>query len=414
MRRVVVTGMGFVSPLGDDKERLIANLQAGHSAVGEITLFDTTDFKVKHACECKDFEPEVYFDPKEIKRLDRVNMFGIVAARKALQDSGLQLKDYAPHRVCAHIASGIGGLNTIEAEATKGALKGYRRISPFFIPMSIANMTAAHIAIDLGIHGYVGCPVTACAASNNALLDAYNSICYDDADIAFAGGSEASINQLGIGGFAAMRALSVSTDPNRSSIPFDKERDGFVMGEGSAVLILEEREQALARGAHIYGEIIGGAMTCDANHITAPSPEGEWAAQAMNMAMKRGNVEPHEVDYINAHGTSTPLNDAIETKAIRAALGDAADSVHVSSSKSMTGHLLGASGALEAIITLLAMQEGFVPPTVNYQVSDEACDLNITPNQAVKKDIFVAMSNALGFGGHNVSILFQKGDNTHV
>lgn len=408
MRHVVITGFGVVSPIGDTKAELIAAMRDAKSAVADITLFDTDGWRSHLACECKHFDPKEHFTAKSLRRLDRVNQFGMVAARRALADSGLDLGACDPLRVGAFISSGIGGLGTIEREAEKGNNSGYDRISPFFIPMAIANMTAAQVAIDLGVHGNVGCPVSACAASNHALADAARNIRAGESDIIFAGGAEASINRLGVGGFSAMKALSTSDDPARASIPFDRERSGFVMGEGAAVLVLEEAEHARARGAHVYGELAGWGITCDANHITAPAEGGFWAAEAMRLALQNAAVEAQDVDYINAHGTGTLLNDAVETAAVKRALGEHAYHTHLSSTKSLTGHLLGAAGAIEAVLTLLAMQEGFVPPTANYRVPDPECDLNITPNVPVEKDITVALSNALGFGGHNVSLLFKK------
>ncbi|MDO5712808.1 MAG: beta-ketoacyl-ACP synthase II [Tissierellia bacterium] len=407
MRRVVVTGLGFVTPLGNDVDTLVKHLKDGYCAVDFIKGYDVEKLKVKIACEAKDFDPLDYFTKKEIRRMDRVNMFGIVASRFAQEDSGLDFSQYPPTRIAIMMASGIGGIDTIEKESFKAFEKGFSKISPFFTPTVITNMTAAQVAIDLGIHGYVGCPVTACAASANAILDGYRSIKDGYHDVVLAGGSEASINGLGIGGFTSMRALNEENNPNRASIPFDKERSGFVMGEGSVVLVLEELEKAKARGAKIYGEILGGAMTCDANHITAPDESGKWVRLAMTEAMRIGHISLEDVDYINTHGTSTPLNDKIETKAIKDTFGELANQLYVSSTKSMTGHLLGASGSLEAMISLLAIQNNFIPPTVNYKVPDPECDLNITPNTSIEKDINIALSNSLGFGGHNVCLALK-------
>ncbi|RVU54831.1 beta-ketoacyl-ACP synthase II [Anaerosphaera multitolerans] len=407
MRRVVVTGMGFISPIGNDIKTLWKNVKEGNSAVDFIEGFDTSDLRVKVACQCRDFNPSDYFNKKDQRRTDRVNQFGIAAARNAKEDSKIDLNDFEPTRVGIMVASGIGGLDTIETETIKASQKGFDKISPFFIPMVIANMTAAQIAIELGVHGYVGCPVTACASANNAILDGYRSIVDGYNDVVFAGGAEASINHLGIGGFSSMRALNESNDIKRSSIPFDKERAGFVMGEGAGVLVLEELNSALKRGAKIYGEIVGGAITCDANHITAPEENGIWASMAMEQAVKNSGMTLEDVDYINAHGTSTPLNDKIETKAVKNTFKDHAYNLKLSSTKSMTGHLLGASGAIEAIITLLAIENSFIPPTVNYLVEDEECDLNIVPNKGIEQDIKLALSNSLGFGGHNITIAMK-------
>lgn len=411
MKRVVVTGMGFISPIGNSIETLWDSVKKGKSAVDYIDGFDTSQLRVKVACQCKDYDPSDYFDKKEQRRTDRVNQLGVAAARNAKEDSGIDLDNYDPSRVSVMVSSGIGGLNTIETETIKASVKGFDKISPFFIPMVIANMTAAQIAIELGVHGYVGCSVTACASSSNSILDGYRSIVDGYNDVVFAGGAEASINRLGIGGFSSMRALNESNDIKRSSIPFDKERSGFVMGEGSGVLVLEELESALKRGANIYGEIVGASMTCDANHITAPEKNGTWAALAMEQAVKNSGMKLTDVDYINAHGTSTPLNDKIETKAVKKAFKDHAYDLKLTSTKSMTGHLLGASGAIEAIITLLAIKNSFIPPTVNYLVEDEDCDLDVVPNMGVDREIKLALSNSLGFGGHNVSIAMKGYEN---
>ncbi len=409
MKRAMVTGLGVMSPLGMDLAQVTARLRAGQAAVDDISLFDAAGFRAHLACECRDFVPGDHFSSKELRRTDRVNQMALVAARQAVAHAALDLSAVDSSRVAVSVSSGIGGLNTIETEAIKGAEKGFDRLSPFFIPAAIANMSASHIAIEWGLHGSASCPVVACAASNQAIAEAARLIRSGEADVVLCGGAEASINRLGIGGFQAMKALSEKDDPSRASIPFDGERDGFVMGEGAAILILESEAHARARGAQIWGEVAGWGMTCDASHITAPEPEGTWAALAMSQALKMAGAAPEKVDYINCHGTSTPLNDATETKVIRKALGSLADTVSVSSTKSMTGHLLGAAGALEAVITLLAMHHSFVPPTVNYRVPDPACDLNITPNVAVEKDMQLALSNALGFGGHNVTLCLRAG-----
>lgn len=407
MKRVVVTGIGFVSPIGNDIETLTNNLRNGKCGISEITLYDDPDLKVKFAGQCKDYDPKEYFNTKEMRRLDRVNQFGIIAARKAVEDSEIDFNQYEDDRVAVLVASGIGGLETIERESLKAFERNFTKISPMFIPMVIANMTSAHIAIEFDIHGTVSCPITACASSNTAILDGYRMIKDGYADVVVAGGAEASITRLGIGGFSSMRALNESETVDRASIPFDLERSGFVMGEGGAILILEDYDSAKKRNAKIYGEIAGGYSTCDASHITAPEPEGKYAAKAMEMAIKDAGLKASDIDYINAHGTSTPMNDKTETKAIKATLGEHVNKVSVSSTKSMTGHLLGASGAIEAIISLLAMKNSFVPPTINHRVSDPECDLDITANESKVKEIKVAMSNSLGFGGHNVSIIMK-------
>ncbi|MGO3752273.1 MAG: beta-ketoacyl-ACP synthase II [Peptoniphilaceae bacterium] len=408
MSRVVITGLGFVSPLGSEKEELIKNLRNGKNGISEITLFDKGDLKVKFAAECKDFNFEDYFSKKELKRMDRVNTFGVIAARKAIEDSEINLENFNSEKVGVMVSSGIGGLGTLEKESFKAYDRGLSRISPFFIPMVIGNMTSAQIAIDLKIHGYVGCPVTACAGSSNAILDGYRSIKDGYNEVVLVGGAEASINSLGIGGFASMKALSESQDINRTSIPFDKERNGFVMGEGGAILVLESLDSAKSRKAKIYGEIVGASMTTDASHITAPDHEGKYAALSMKNAIYEKGYSIEDVDYINAHGTSTFLNDKIETLAIKKVFGVLSKNINISSTKSMTGHLLGASGSLELIITSLAMEESFIPPTINYKVFDPDCDLNISPNKAIEKEIKMAISNSLGFGGHNVCIAIRR------
>ena len=408
-KRVVITGMGAVSPIGNTIDEIYENLVKGYCAVDKITRYNTLEQKVKLACEVKDFKPEKYLDSKTIKRIDLVNQFGIVATYKALEDSNIKidkLKDL--NRCGVLVSSGIGGLSSIQKEIVKGSKKGYDRISPFFITSSITNMTAALIAIELGFHGYCNCPVTACAGGTNAIGDAFRSIKNGYQDLIFAGGSEASIIESGIGGFTSMKALSTSNDKNRASIPFDKERSGFVMGEGAGILVLEELEHAKKRGAKIHAELIGYGVTCDANHITAPDSEGKFASLSMSQAVEEGNISLEEIDYINAHGTSTPLNDKYETKAIKNLFKNHAYKLKVSSTKSMTGHLLGASGALEAIITVLSLKNSYIPPTVNYKIKDENCDLNIVANKGIYENIKYAISNSLGFGGHNGSLLIKK------
>lgn len=408
MRRVVITGLGAVSPIGSTKEEILKSLKEGKCAVDFVKNIDTSDLSVKIACECSDFDPLLYFSKKDIKRLDRVNQFAIVAARKALEDSKLNLENMDPLKVGVVFSSGIGGLNTLEKETLLAGQRGFDRISPFFIPMVITNMSASHIAIDLKIHGHVTCPVTACAGSSNAILEAYRNIKDGYTDIIFAGGSEASINHLGLGGFASMRALNETLDINRASIPFDKERSGFVMGEGAAVIVLEELENAKKRNAHIYGEIIGTGISCDAGHITAPDSTGEYVKLAMESAINEAGIKKEDVKYINAHGTSTPLNDKTETKAVKRTFEGCLENLKMSSTKSMTGHLLGASGALELMISTIAMNNNFIPPTVNYKVYDEECDLNIVPNKGIDEEYNLFMSNSLGFGGHNVSLIVRS------
>lgn len=407
-RRVVITGLGTVNPIGNNVETSWKNCKAGVCGIGEITAFDASEFKVKVAAEVKDFVPEDYLGKKEAKRMDRFTQLAVVAANEAVKDSGLDMEKEDADRCGVLVSSGIGGLTTIAGEHTKGLDKGFERISPLFVPMSITNMAAGQIAIAHGFQGMCSCVVTACAGGTNAVGDAFHYIRDGYSEVMLCGGAESTVTPFGIGGFASMKALSLSEDPNRASIPFDKERGGFVLGEGAGILVLEEYEHAKARGAKIYGEIIGYGVSCDAYHITAPSPDGSGPAKCMENAVKDAQIALTDVEYINAHGTSTHLNDAGETKAIRMVFGDHADKLLVSSTKSMTGHMLGGTGAVEAIFTTLALKDGFVPATINYQVPDEECDLDIVPNEGRQKDIKVAMSNSLGFGGHNACVVIRK------
>ena len=407
-RRVVVTGLGGVSPIGNTLENILESVKTSYSGIGKIESFDTEDFEVKLAGEVKGLDFQKYIDRKSMRRMDKVSLFGLVAGIKSVEDSGLDLEKIDKNRVGVYISSGIGGLGTIEKEKERGMKNGYEKISPFFIPMSIVNLTASHVASHFGFHSSCLCPVTACAGSNSAIGEAYRNIKHGYSDVILAGGAEASITPLGIGGFSSMRALSTSKDKNRASIPFDKERSGFVMGEGAGVLVLEDLDHAKARGAKIYGEILGYGSTCDAGHITQPNSEGTYAAKAMEGAIEEGNIGKDEVDYINAHGTSTPLNDKYETVAIKRLFGERYKDILVSSTKSMTGHMLGASGSMEAIVTLLSIGNGIVPPNLNYNVEDEECDLNIVANKYKTKEVNYAISNSLGFGGHNVSLLFKR------
>ncbi len=400
MNRVVVTGIGFISPLGNTTDELTKNLKIGKNALNEISLFDNKNSKVKFACQA-DINLEDFFSKKELRRMDRVSAFGILAARDALKDSKLSKEEIKNASII--IGTGIGGLTTIEEESEKANTKGYEKISPFFIPKSIANITSAMIAIDLGLHGYSSTSVTACASSLTAILDAYRHIKDGYNNIVIVGGSEASINRLGIFGFESMKALSTSDDINRASIPFDKERQGFVMGEGAGILVLEEYKQAKKRKAKIYGEIIGAGATTDAYHITAPLESGEFAKRAMEEALASAKIDAKKIEYINAHGTSTKLNDKVESKIYKELFTHA----NISSTKSMTGHLLGASGALEAIISLIALDNNFIPPTINYKEKDDECPININ-TKALDKNLTYVMTNSLGFGGHNVSVIFKK------
>ena len=407
-RRVVITGMGTINPIGHNLEETWKSVQEGVCGVDEIKSIDTTNFKLKIAAEVKDYVPENFLDKKEAKKMDRYTQFATIAAREAMKDSGINIEEEDPYRCGTIISSGIGGLITNSNEHSRGLERGFEKLSPFYIPMTIANMAAGQIAIETGFKGICTCVVTACASGNNAVGEAFRNIRDGYADVMMCGGSEACICEMGIGGFTVMHALNISNDKKRASIPFDKERSGFVMGEGAGILILEELEHAKKRGAKIYGEVAGYGASCDAHHITAPDPEGLGAANCMKMAVADAGLKPEDVDYINAHGTSTPLNDAGETKAIKLAFGEHAYKLMVSSTKSMTGHLLGGSGAVEAIITTKALQEGFVPATINYEVPDPDCDLDIVPNEGRKADIRVAISNSLGFGGHNATTLFKK------
>lgn len=409
MRRVVVTGLGSVCPIGEEKEQIFENLKKGYCAVQPITKFDTTDRTVKLACEVRSFDASEYLDKKSQRRLDLVTQYAIVAAAKAAHDAKLTKEEITGNeRIATIVSSGIGGISSIEKSEQTGLRKGFDRVSPFFITMSIINMIASEIAISLGINGPCIAPVTACSSSANAIGDAFRMIKDGYLDMAFTGGSEASITELAIGGFTSMKALTTSTDPMRASIPFDKERSGFVMGEGATILVLESLEHALKRNATIYAEVKGYGITCDANHITQPNPDGIWAARAMEMAIEEGGIQKEEVDYINAHGTSTSLNDRCEVAAVRKLFQEHTDQLVMSSTKSMTGHLLGASGAMEALITILSLQNDIIFPTVNYREVDENCRMDICANTARPKELHYALSNNFGFGGHNVSLLFGK------
>lgn len=407
-RRVVVTGLGAVTPVGNDVETFWNNIKSGTHGIDFIKCFDIENFKAKLAAEVKDFDPIKYIDKKEAKRMDRFCQFALASAIQAVGDSRLDLEKVDKERFGVIVGSGIGGIGTIEKEQTKLLEKGPGRVQPLFIPIIISNMAAGNIAIKFGAEAICTTVVTACATGTNSIGEAYRTIQNDLADIMIAGGTEASITPLAIAGFTSLTALSKSTDPNRASVPFDKERDGFIMGEGAGILILESLEHAQERGATIYGEVVGYGSTCDAYHITSPDSEGKGAARAMELAIKEAGINKEEVSYINAHGTSTPINDKVETAAIKRAFGEIAKDIPVSSTKSMTGHLLGAAGAIEAIICVKALGEGFIPPTVGYKVQDEECDLDYVPNEGRSVDIKYAMSNSLGFGGHNAVILLKK------
>lgn len=410
-RRVVVTGIGTINPIGHNVEETWKSIEEGRCGIAPISLFDTKGMKVTLAGEVKDFDVTKYIDKKEAKKMDRFTQMGMIASHEAMLDSGLDINNIDSHRFGVIVSSGIGGLGSIEKNYQTGEKRGFDRVSPFFIPMTISNLAAGHIAIAYHAQGLCTCPVTACAGGTNAIGDAFRNIRDGYQDVMIAGGCEASVTPLGIGGFTSMKALSDATDPNRASIPFDKERNGFVMGEGAGILILEELEHALKRGAHIYGEMTGYGVSCDAHHITAPLPNGEGGAYAMQNALDDAGISYDVIDYINAHGTSTHLNDLCETEAIKSVFKEHAYKLAVSSTKGHTGHCLGAAGGIEAVLSVLALKHDFIPPTLNYQVKDEECDLNVVPNVGVKKDLHYVMSNSLGFGGHNASIIFKEYDN---
>ena len=409
-RRVVVSGMGAVSPIGNSVEELWQGIRTHRCGIDTITHFDTADYKVKLAAEVKDLDMEQYFSKRDLKFNDRFTQFARIAAKQAMQDSGLDVHKENMERFGVIIGSGIGGIATIEQAQKNMESRGPSRVSPFFIPMTLANLAAGTVAIDWGAKGHCSCVVTACAAASNAIGEAFHKIRAGQEDIILAGGSEAAITPLAIAGFMSMRALYEGEDKARASIPFDKERKGFVMGEGAGILVLEEYEHAKARGAHIYGEIVGYGATCDAYHITAPAPDGSGGAKAMIQAIEDAGIEKEQIGYINAHGTSTPLNDRTETAAVKLAFGEHARHLAMSSTKSNTGHLLGASGAIEAIITIKALQEGYIPATIHYEQADEECDLDIVANEGRAASLAYAMSNSLGFGGHNASLVFAKGE----
>ena len=409
-RRVVVSGMGAVSPIGNSVEELWQGIRTHRCGIDAITHFDTADYKVKLAAEVKDLDMEQYFSKRDLKFNDRFTQFARIAAKQAMQDSGLDVHKENMERFGVIIGSGIGGIATIEQAQKNMESRGPSRVSPFFIPMTLANLAAGTVAIDWGAKGHCSCVVTACAAASNAIGEAFHKIRAGQEDIILAGGSEAAITPLAIAGFMSMRALYEGEDKARASIPFDKERKGFVMGEGAGILVLEEYEHAKARGAHIYGEIVGYGATCDAYHITAPAPDGSGGAKAMIQAIEDAGIEKEQIGYINAHGTSTPLNDRTETAAVKLAFGEHARHLAMSSTKSNTGHLLGASGAIEAIITIKALQEGYIPATIHYEQADEECDLDIVANEGRAASLAYAISNSLGFGGHNASLVFAKGE----
>ncbi len=408
MRRVVVTGMGALTPVGNNINDMWENVKKGVCGIDTITHYDLTDRAVTLAGEVKNFDPTEYIDRKEVRKMDRFVQYTMAASDEAIKNSGLDFDKEDRDRFGVLISSGIGGIETLQVEDGKGREKGYDRISPFFIPRTISNMAAAWVAIKNDLHGMCSCVVAACAGGTNAVGDAFHYIRDGYADGMICGGSEACITEFAMGGFTTIKAVTPTTDKNRASIPFDKERSGFVMGEGSAILVLEEYEHAVNRGADIICEVVGYGTNCDAYHMTAPLEDGTVASRCMTLALKDAGIAPEDIDYINAHGTSTHLNDLCETKAIRMAFGDHADKLMVSSTKSMMGHLLGAAGAVEACIIGLSLRDSFVPATINYKVPDEECDLDIVPNEGRNADIKYAMSNSLGFGGHNSVVIFKK------
>lgn len=408
-RRVVVTGLGAVTPIGNTVEEFWSGIKEGKTGIGEITRFDTADYKVKLAAEVKDFNPKERMDVKAAKRMEPFAQYAVAAAKEAYEDSGLDMKKEDPFRAGVIVGSGIGSLETVEREYTKIQTKGPGKVHPLMVPLMISNMAAGNISIQLGFKGKCTNVVTACASGTNSIGDAFRAIQYNDADIMIAGGCESCICPTGVAGFTGLTALSTSTDPKRASIPFDKARDGFVLGEGAGVVVLEELEHAKARGAKIYAEVAGYGATGDAYHITSPAEDGSGAAKAMSLAMEESGVEPSQVDYINAHGTSTHHNDLFETRAIHLALGDAAKDVVVNSTKSMIGHLLGAAGGVEFIVCVKSIEDGFIHQTVGTKdVDPEECDLNYAIGAPVKKDINCVLTNSLGFGGHNATLLLKK------
>ena len=407
-RRVVVTGMGAITPIGNTVEEFWNSIKENRVGIGAITRFDTTDYKAKLAAEVKGFSAKEHMDFKAAKRMELFCQYAVAAAKEALSDSGIRMEEENLYRVGVSIGSGIGSLQAMEREHAKLLEKGPGRVNPLLVPLMISNMAAGNVAIQLGMKGKNMSVVTACATGTHSIGEAYRSIQYGEADVMAAGGTESSICPVGVAGFTALTALSTSEDPARASIPFDKERSGFVMGEGAGVVILEELNHALARNAHIYAEVAGYGATCDAYHITSPAEDGSGAAMAMTAAMRDGGITPDQVDYINAHGTGTHHNDLFETRAIRQALGDAAEKVKINSTKSMIGHLLGAAGGVEFITCVKSIEEGYIHPTVGLQVPDEECDLDYTAGEGVFMDVEYAMSNSLGFGGHNATILVKK------
>jgi 3-oxoacyl-[acyl-carrier-protein] synthase II len=407
-RRVVLTGIGAVTPVGNDADTSWKNILEGVSGVGPVTRLNADDYPAKVAAELKDFSIEDFIDKKDARKMDRFTHYAVAASLMAVKDANLEITEQNAPRVGVWIGSGIGGMETFEKQHETFLKRGARRVSPFFVPMLIPDMASGQVSIYLGARGFNSCTVTACATGTNSIGDAFKVIQRGDADVMVSGGAEAPITQMSFAGFCANTALSTNHDPQTASRPFDKNRDGFVMGEGAGIVVLEDLDHALARGAKIYAEIIGYGATGDAYHITAPAPEGEGGARAMKMALDDCGLNPESIDYINAHGTSTGYNDKFETMAIKNVFGEHAYRLAVSSTKSMTGHLLGAAGGIEAIFTALALKDGVLPPTINYETPDPECDLDYVPNVARTQDIQAALSNSLGFGGHNATIVLKK------
>lgn len=406
--RVVVTGLGAITPLGNDVDSLWNGIKTGMSGIGELTRVNKEEFPVSVAAEVKDFEPSNYMEKKDARKMDLFTQYAVAATNMALKDSGLTITDENANRIGVWIGCGIGGMDTYEQQLRRFIDKGYKRVSPFFVPMLIPDMASGQVSIQTGAKGINSCSVTACASGTNSIGDAFKVIERGDADAMIAGGTESPLTNMAFAGFSSMKALSFNDNPKTASRPFDKNRDGFVMGEGAGILILESLENAQARGAKIYAEIVGYGATGDAYHITAPAEGGEGASRAMDIAIKDANLEKEEVDYINAHGTSTGMNDLYETQAIKTVFGDHAFDLSVSSTKSMTGHLLGAAGGVEGIISVKAIEEGIVPPTINYETPDEGLDLDYVPNKAREQEVKVVLSNSFGFGGHNATLVFKK------
>ena len=407
-RRVVVTGLGAVTPIGNTVPEFWQGIREGRVGIGEITRFDTESFKVKLAAEVRNFDAAERMDPKAAKRMERFSQYAVAAAKEAFADADLHLEEEDPFRAGVIVGSGIGSLETVESEYTKILKGNVKRVAPLMVPKMISNMAAGNISIQLGLRGKCTNVVTACASGTHCIGDAFRAIQYDDADIMLAGGAESCICPTGVAGFQALTALTEETDPARASIPFDKDRSGFVLGEGAGVVVLEELQHALARGARIYAELVGYGATGDAFHITSPSEDGSGAAKAMELAIKEGGVRPSEVDYINAHGTATHHNDLYETRAIKAAFGEAAKDVVINSTKSMIGHLLGAAGGVEFVVCAKAVEENYIHQTVGTRETDEECDLTYAIGAPVEKEVRYALTNSLGFGGHNASLLLKK------